>query len=75
MANWLFIGDLLCQFCRTRIESREKFFLYCSFPRRIWSAILRRCLCMTEGWDAGKLKFSVSQISFMVVISEAPLLG
>ena len=65
LAKWGFNGDLLCQFCKSRNESKEHHFLL-PFPRRIFQPFLEGT-CMTKGWDAGKLKFSKLQISFVEI--------
>jgi len=44
MCGWGYMGDCLCPFCRSQIESREHRFFECSFSYRIWKEILGICL-------------------------------
>ena len=68
MVKWGFNGGLLCQFCRSRMESRENFFCsYYPFLEGFGQPFVEGA-CMTKWWDDRTLKFGGLQISFMVIL-------
>jgi len=64
MCGWGYMGDCLCPFCRSRMESREHLFFDCGFSYRIWKELLGLCLVTepkkswedVENWCVLKLR-------------------
>lgn len=44
LLQWVYKGDIVCTFCRGCIEDRDHLFFHCSFSKRVWREVLRRCM-------------------------------
>jgi hypothetical protein len=53
MCGWGFVGNSLCLFFHSRQESSAHLYFKCSFSRRIWKAIMAKCLVddPQDDWD------------------------
>lgn len=69
MVKWGFNGGLLCQFCRSRMESRENFFCsYYPFLEGFGQPFVEGA-CMTKWWDDRMLTW---QLPFIVLGEKGP---
>jgi hypothetical protein len=51
LGGWGFKGEVQCVFCRSCLESIDHLFFECGFSKRLWLALMEKCLLYTPPYS------------------------